>query len=71
MRDLPELTAETRLFNDLALDSTNVIELLMILEDRVGLQIDADELTPEVFDTVGSFGMFVETRLADHAVSDR
>jgi acyl carrier protein len=58
-KDLPELTADTRLFSDLALDSTSVIELLMALEDTLGLQIDPDELTPEVFETFGALTAYV------------
>ncbi|NJP43574.1 acyl carrier protein [Actinacidiphila epipremni] len=53
-KDVPELHDDMRLFGDLALDSTGVIELLMELEDSLGLQIDPDELTPETFETVGA-----------------
>lgn len=59
-KDLPELTPQTRLFSDLALDSTSVIELLMELEDTLGLQIDPDELTPDVFETVGSLVAYID-----------
>lgn len=59
-KDLPDLTPQTRLFSDLALDSTSVIELLMELEDTLGLQIDPDELTPEVFETVGSLNAYID-----------
>jgi acyl carrier protein len=63
-KELPELTPSTRLFSDLALDSTSVIELLMELEDTLGLQIDPDELTPDVFETVGSLNAYVDACLA-------
>jgi acyl carrier protein len=53
-REVPELTDDLRLSGDLALDSTVVIELLMALEDSLGLQIDPDELTADAFETVGS-----------------
>jgi acyl carrier protein len=53
-REIPALTEQLRLFEDLALDSTSVIELLMGLEDTIDLQIDPDELEPEVFRTVGT-----------------
>lgn len=58
-KELPELTADTRLFSDLALDSTSVIELLMALEDSLGLEIDPDELTPDVFETLGALTTYV------------
>ncbi|WP_062216625.1 acyl carrier protein [Streptomyces sp. NBRC 109706] len=60
-RPLDPFTPELSLFDDLGLDSTSVIELLMSLEDTVGLEIDPDELGPEVFRTVGSLTDYVET----------
>lgn len=59
-RRIDALAEETRLFEDLALDSTSVIELLMGLEDTMDIEIDADELEPEVFQTVGSLTDYVE-----------
>lgn len=63
-KDLPELTDETRLFGDLGLDSTSVIDLLMSLEDSLGLLIDPDELTAEAFDTFASLTGYVANCLA-------
>jgi len=68
-RDLPELTEDVRLFGDLGLDSTNVIELLMTLEDTLDLQIDPDELTPEMLETVGTLTEYIRTCLAQEPVS--
>jgi acyl carrier protein len=42
--DLPALTERTRLFEDLHLDSTTILELLMALEDRVGMEVDPESL---------------------------
>ena len=67
-RELPELTEQTRLFEDLALDSTSVIELLMGLEDTIGLEIDPDDLEPEVFQTVGRLTDYIERGFAKVAV---
>jgi acyl carrier protein len=53
-RDWPELTEQTRLMADLGLDSTNVLELLMELEDELGLSIDAELLEARDFDNVGT-----------------
>jgi acyl carrier protein len=60
--DLGELGEETRLFEDLNLDSTTVIELLMALEDVLGILVDPDTLQPEHFTTVG--------KLADYVMAD-
>ncbi|SDN47410.1 acyl carrier protein [Actinacidiphila guanduensis] len=65
-KDLPDLTPTTRLFGDLGLDSTSVIELLMALEDRLGLVIDPDELTPEAFETVGALTGYLDACRPGH-----
>ena len=66
-REVPELREDARLFDDLSLDSTSVIELLMSLEDTVGLQIDPEELGPEVIKTVATLADYVEAGLAKTA----
>ncbi|GAA3437677.1 acyl carrier protein [Kutzneria kofuensis] len=67
-KEVGELSPSSRLFEDLALDSTSVIELLMSLEDTIGLEIDPDELGPEVFQTVGSLTDYIEHGFAKAAV---
>jgi acyl carrier protein len=66
-KEIPELHDDMRLFEDLALDSTSVIELLMGLEDSVGLLIDPDELQPETFATVGTLTEYVSSGLTAEA----
>ena len=61
--EIPELTEGTRLFADLTLDSTSVIELLMALEDSLGLKIDPDELAADAFETVGTLTDYIEACL--------
>lgn len=53
------LSEETRLFEDLQLDSTSILELLMSLEDTVGLEIDPEELDISDFASVGSMTDYV------------
>jgi acyl carrier protein len=66
-REVPPLPEDARLFEDLTMDSTSVIELLMVLEDTVGLEVDPEELGPEVFKTVSSLVDYVEAGLAKSA----
>jgi acyl carrier protein len=63
-RDLPDLSEESRLFEDLGLDSTSVIELLMSLETSINLEIEPDSLEPEVFMTVRSLADYIEATFA-------
>ena len=58
-RELPELDTTTRLFEDLHLDSTSVLELLMALEDALDIEVDPDELRAEDFTTVESLAEYV------------
>ena len=66
-REIPDLTESSRLFEDLALDSTSVIELLMSLEDTIDLQIDPDDLEPDVFRTVGSLTDYIQNSMTPTA----
>ena len=60
-RDPATLTDDTRLFAELGMDSTNALELLMQLEDELGVRIDADSLEQSDLDTVGSLtGYFTQ-----------
>jgi acyl carrier protein len=58
-RDLHDLTEDTRLFEDLNLDSTTILELLMALEDVLGILVDPDTLEPGDFTTVGALADYV------------
>jgi acyl carrier protein len=68
-RDILELPENARLFDDLGLDSTSVIELLMALEDTINLEVDPDELEPEIFQTVGSLADYIEAGFVSAAAA--
>jgi acyl carrier protein len=53
-REVTDLTPDTRLFEDLHLDSTAILELLMALEDNVGIEVDPESLDMDDFRTVGT-----------------
>lgn len=57
--DLPDVTAQTKLFDELALDSTSVLELLMAIEEDLGVEFDPDNLEMQHFATVGSLSEYV------------
>lgn len=61
-RPLPEFSAETRILEDLGMDSMRFIELLMSLEDTIGLDVDPESLEPEVFQSAGSLADYIKTR---------
>jgi acyl carrier protein len=58
------IDAATPLLDSLPeLDSMAVLELVAALEQRFGVTIDDDEVTAEVFDTLGSLTTLVEDKL--------
>ena len=57
-RDVSDATEDTRLIEDLQMDSTTVLELLMAVEDTLGFEVDPESLQMDDFKTVGT--------LADH-----
>ncbi|RMD63336.1 MAG: acyl carrier protein [Alphaproteobacteria bacterium] len=57
--------ASTPLFGSLPeLDSMAVVALITAIEERFDLIVEDDEITAEVFETVGSLSDFVERKLA-------
>ena len=60
---ITDVSADTSLFNTLGLDSTGVLDLLMNLEDALGVEIDTEVLDLADFATVGSLVSFVDPLL--------
>jgi acyl carrier protein len=58
-RELNDVTSDTRLFEDLNLDSTSVLELLMVIEEDLGCEFDPDTLQQKHFATIGSLTGYV------------
>ena len=58
------LTADTLLFGSLPeLDSLALVELITVLEDRFGFEMDEDDINAEVFESVGSLAEYVGAQL--------
>lgn len=62
-REIVELTEDTRLFDDLRLDSSSVLELLLLVEDSTGIVVDPEDLDIDHLRTVRSFADYVESLL--------
>ncbi|ROP34951.1 acyl carrier protein [Saccharothrix texasensis] len=62
-RDVSGTSAGTKLFDELHLDSTSVLELLMALEDAVGISVDPENLDLDDFESIGTLADYV---LAQH-----
>jgi acyl carrier protein len=45
------------------LDSMAIVQLVYAIEDRFGLTINDDEITAELFETLGTLAAFVEDKL--------
>lgn len=59
------LAPDTPLFGALPeMDSMAVAAVLTELEDRLGIVVDDDEVTGELFDTVGSLQRFAAAKVA-------
>jgi acyl carrier protein len=60
-----QIEAPTPLFGHLPeLDSMAVVEVVYALEERFAIVIDGDEISADVFDTLGSLTTFVATKIA-------
>ncbi len=58
-----DIQASTPLFGQLPeLDSMAVVELVYALEDRFAITIEGEEITAEVFETLGSLATLVAAK---------
>ena len=64
-RDLGDIGPETMLFDELGLDSTGVLDLVLRLEELLGVGLDTDELEVDHFATVGNLAGFLELTLGE------
>lgn len=59
------LTESSGLFGSIPeFDSMAVVTVVAALEDRFGIIVDDDDITAEVFESVGSLAQFVDDKLA-------
>lgn len=60
-----ELNADSVLLGAIAeLDSMAVVSVIAKIEDHFGFNIDDDEINGQVFATVGSLAVFVDSKLS-------
>ena len=62
-RDVSDASEETLLVEDLQMDSTAVLELLMALEDHLDLEVDPEQLQMDDFRTIGTLADYVGTTM--------
>jgi acyl carrier protein len=67
-REITDLHETTMLYEDLGLESLGTLELLLHLEDTLGIEVDPEDLDMEVFRTVGSLADYVSGRLVETGV---
>ena len=62
--DPDELTAESSFFEDgLNLDSIDILELAVMIEEEYGVMIDNRELGEKVFVTIGTLARYIDQTL--------
>lgn len=70
LQTVDNVNPETRLFEDLNMDSTSSLELLMALEEVIdGLVIDPETLDVEHFKTVGNLATYIKETLEKNGVT--
>lgn len=60
--DSERYTPDTELFGSLPeLDSLALVELITVIEERFGFELDEDDITAEVFGTVESLAAHIDS----------
>lgn len=68
-REITELHETTMLYEDLGLESVGTLQLLLDLEDSVGIVVDPEDLGMEAVRTVGSLADYVTGHLGTAATA--
>lgn len=59
-----ELTTDTPLLGAIPeFDSMAIVSVITAIEDQFGITIDDDEITADIFATLGSLSEFIQTKL--------
>ena len=59
-----ELVPESELLGSLPeLDSLAVVQLLVALQERFGIEIEADEVVSDIFETLGQLADFIDAKV--------
>jgi acyl carrier protein len=58
-REVSGATADTTLMADLGMSSTGALEIVLLLEERLEIEISVEDLGREHFDTVGTLADYV------------
>ncbi|HEV8559062.1 MAG TPA: phosphopantetheine-binding protein [Actinophytocola sp.] len=58
-RDLSAIPEDIRLFDELGLSSSKTLELLLALEEELGIEVDVDEIDRGDLVSIGAFADFV------------
>jgi acyl carrier protein len=64
-RELPGLTEDTKLMAELGMRSASMLELLLGLEDDLGIEIDVEEIDESGMQSAGNLAGFV----ASHTIT--
>jgi acyl carrier protein len=60
-QELPELSGETKLMAELGMRSASMLELLLAIEDELGIQIDVEDIDEGGMSSVGELADFIAT----------
>lgn len=64
-----DITEGSSLINDLALDSIQVLELIVVMEKSFGFVCEPNELNIDLFDNFGALINFIEGKLESSAIT--
>ena len=63
LKDLiPNINLETSLINDLALDSIQILDLIVQIEKEFDFSCDVNEISLDMFEKVGTLIEFIESK---------
>lgn len=58
-----DINEDTSLINDMVLDSLQVLNLIVLIENQFGFSCDEEELSLDLFDNMSELVDFIESKL--------
>lgn len=64
-----EISDDADLFEDCGVDSTGLVDLILLIEERFGVSIGEDEITLELFKRLSFLAQFISHKLSAQSPS--
>lgn len=67
--NIDDISNDTSLLESGMIDSVNMVQILLFIEEQFGIKVEDNELIPENFDTINSIFNLIKGKLPDNSMN--